>query len=110
MVKFKKPHLNDICGLLEEYSKSFTRKIIFEGRYSRWVMKIGKYVFNASIFLMFQLIDRKSKFAALHSDINGFKSGLLHSTGQPNSQKGRATKVNDGIISETTFLGTISVD
>jgi hypothetical protein len=49
-------------------------------------------------------------FAAPHSDINPDKSGLLHLTGQPNSQKGREVKVKDGIISETKFLGTISVD
>jgi hypothetical protein len=45
-------------------------------------------------------------FAAPHSDINPDKSGLLHLTGQPNSQKGREVKVKDGIISETKFLGT----
>jgi hypothetical protein len=49
-------------------------------------------------------------FATLHSDINSIKSCLFHPTGQPNSQKGRGAKVKDGIISETKFLGTISVD
>jgi hypothetical protein len=39
-------------------------------------------------------------FAALHSDINSLKSGLFHLTNQTNSQKGRAAKVKDGIISE----------
>jgi hypothetical protein len=38
------------------------------------------------------------------------RAGLLHITGQPNSQKGRTTKVKDGIISETKFLVTISVE
>jgi len=35
--------------------------------------------------------------AVLHSDINSFKSGLLHSTGQPYCIKGRSAKVKDGI-------------
>ncbi len=43
-------------------------------------------------------------FTAPHSDVN-FKSGFLHLTGQPNSEK-----VKDGIISETEFLRTFSVD
>jgi hypothetical protein len=38
------------------------------------------------------------------------RDGLLHLTGQPNSQKRRTTKVKDGIISETKFLATISVE
>jgi hypothetical protein len=46
-------------------------------------------------------------FGLLHSDIN---LGHLHLTGLLNSQKGRAGKVKAGIISETKFLGTISVD
>jgi len=29
------------------------------------------------------LLNRKSMFALLHSDINSLKSGLLHLTGQP---------------------------
>jgi hypothetical protein len=49
-------------------------------------------------------------FAALHSDINSLKSGLLHLTDQPNSQKGRSAKVKDGIISETIFLGAQLID
>jgi hypothetical protein len=49
-------------------------------------------------------------FAALHSDINSLKYGLLHLTGQPDSRKGRSAKVKDGTISETKLLGTISVD
>jgi hypothetical protein len=49
-------------------------------------------------------------FAALHSDINSLKSGLLHLIGHPNSQKGRSAKVKDGIISKTKFLRTFSVD
>jgi hypothetical protein len=47
-------------------------------------------------------------FATLHSMVNSFESGLFHLTGQPNSQKRRAAKVKDGIVSEIKFLGTIS--
>jgi hypothetical protein len=47
-------------------------------------------------------------FAALHSDINSLKFGLLHLTGQLNSPKGRSAKVKEGIILETKFFGTIS--
>jgi hypothetical protein len=46
-------------------------------------------------------------FAAMHSDINSLKSGLLRLIGQTNSQKGRAAKVKDGIISDAKFLGTV---
>jgi hypothetical protein len=42
---------------------------------------------------MVQLLNRKSMFAVLHSDINSLKSGHLHLTGQ---LKGRAAKVKDG--------------
>jgi hypothetical protein len=52
----------------------------------------------------------KLMFCALHSFINSLRSGLHHLTDQPNSQKGRAAKVEDGIISETKFLMTILVD
>ncbi len=38
------------------------------------------------------------------------RDDLLHLTGQPNSQKRRTTKVKNGIISETKFLVTISVE
>jgi len=48
--------------------------------------------------------------ATLYSMFNSLKSGLLHLTGQSNSRKGRTAKVKDGIISETKFLGAISVD
>jgi hypothetical protein len=37
-------------------------------------------------------------FAVLHSDINCFKFGLLHLTGQPYYKKSRSAKVKDGII------------
>ncbi len=60
--------------------------------------------------MLSQLLNTKSMFAALHSDINSFKSGLLHLTGQPNIQTGRSAKVKDAIISETKFEGNISVD
>jgi hypothetical protein len=49
-------------------------------------------------------------FVALHSDTNSIKYGPVHSTGQPNSQKGRSAKVKDGIISETKFLVNTLVD
>ncbi len=49
-------------------------------------------------------------FAPLHLDINSLKSRLFHLTGRANFQKGRITKVKNGIISETKFLTTISVD
>ena len=47
-------------------------------------------------------------FSELNSDINSFKSSLLHLTGQPYWKKNRSAKVKDGII--TYFLGTISLD
>jgi len=37
-------------------------------------------------------------FAALHSDLNSHKSGLLHLTGQPYCKKCRSAKVKGGII------------
>ena len=37
-------------------------------------------------------------FAALHSDINSLKSGLIHFTGHPYCKKSRSAKVKDGII------------
>ncbi len=49
-------------------------------------------------------------FAALHSDINSREFGIVHLTGHPNSQKVTSAKVKDGIISETKFSGTISVE
>jgi hypothetical protein len=36
--------------------------------------------------------------AVVHSDINYYKSGLLHLTGQPYCNKSRSAKVKDGII------------
>jgi hypothetical protein len=36
-------------------------------------------------------------FAVPGSDINSFKSGLLHLTGQPYHKNGRSAKVKDGI-------------
>jgi hypothetical protein len=49
-------------------------------------------------------------FATLHSNINSVKSGLLDLTGQTYCQNGRLVKVKNGIISETKFFGTTSVD
>ncbi len=40
-------------------------------------------------------------FAAMHSDINPLKSGLLHLIGK---LKGRSAKDKDGIILETKLL------
>ncbi len=60
--------------------------------------------------LLHPLLDKKSMFVALHSNINALKSGLFRLMSQPSSQKGRAAKVKDGIISESKFLGSISVD
>ncbi len=48
---------------------------------------------------MLQLLNRKSMFAALHSDINSLEYALLHLTGQLNCQKNGSEKVKDGIIS-----------
>jgi hypothetical protein len=33
---------------------------------------------------LFQLLNRKSMFAAMHPKINSLQSGLFHLTGQPN--------------------------
>jgi hypothetical protein len=46
-------------------------------------------------------------FAAWHSGINSLKHRFIHLTGQPNSQKGGAKQVKDGIISDIKFLVTI---
>ncbi len=54
--------------------------------------------FSSSYSLLFQLLNRKLLFAALHSDINSLKSGLLYLTSQPYCKKGRSAKVKDGII------------
>jgi hypothetical protein len=32
---------------------------------------------------LFQILNRKSMFAVLNSDLNSLKSGLVHLTGQP---------------------------
>jgi hypothetical protein len=45
--------------------------------------------------------------AALHSEINSLKYGLIHLIGQLNSQKGGSAKVRDRNISETKFFSTI---
>jgi hypothetical protein len=71
-----------------------------------WVVKIDKIVFNSLYSLLFQLHDRKSMFAATHSDINSLKSGLLHLIGK---LKGRSAKDKDGIILETKLFGNNSV-
>jgi hypothetical protein len=55
-------------------------------------------VFTSLLRLLFQLLNRKSMFAVLHSDINSLKSGLLHLTEQSYCKKGRSAKVKDGII------------
>ncbi len=73
-------------------------------------MKVENNFFKSLYCLLFQCLNGKSMFAAMHSDINSLKPGLHHLIGRPNSQKGRSAKVKDGIISETKFLGTISVE
>jgi hypothetical protein len=62
------------------------------------------------IVLLFKLLSRQPMVATFQSDINYFRSSLFHLTVLPKSQKGRAAKVKDVIISEAEFLGTISVD
>jgi hypothetical protein len=54
--------------------------------------------FSSFYCLLFQLINRKSMFAVLHSDINNLKSGLLHLIRQPYCKKSRSAKVKDGIL------------
>jgi len=48
--------------------------------------------------LLFQLLNRKSMFAILHSDMKYLKSGLPHLTGQPYCIKSWSAKVKVGII------------
>jgi hypothetical protein len=64
-------------------------------------MKKKTLCFSRLNCLLFQHLKMKSMFAALHSDINSFKSGLLHLTIQPYCKKGRSAKVKDGIINLT---------
>jgi hypothetical protein len=54
--------------------------------------------FSSFYRLLFCFLNKKSMFAVLHSDINSFKSGLLHLTGQPYCKKCIIAKVKDGII------------
>ncbi len=82
-------------------SKTWALFDLILGRYSRWVMKLENSILKALVCLLAKLLGRKSMFAQLHSDIHALKSGLFHLTDQPNSQKGRAAKVKDRIISET---------
>ncbi len=55
-------------------------------------------VFCSFYCLLFPFHNRKSMFAVLNSDIDSFKSGLLHLTGQPYCKKSSWAKVKDGII------------
>jgi hypothetical protein len=48
--------------------------------------------------LLFQLLNRKSMFAVLHSVISSFESSSLHLSVQPYCKKSRSAKVKDGII------------
>ncbi len=66
-------------------------------------MEIENNVFNC-----FNFSKKESMFAIVHSIFNYLKSGLVHLTGQSNSQKCRA-KVRDGIISVTIFLWTVII-
>jgi hypothetical protein len=61
-------------------------------------MIVNTLVLSSLYCLLFQLLNRKSMFAVLHSDINSLKSGLLHLTSQPYCKKGISAKVKDGII------------
>jgi hypothetical protein len=61
-------------------------------------MKKKTLWFSSLYCLLFPFHNRKSVFAALHSNINSIKSGLLHLTGQPYCKKSRSAKVKDGII------------
>jgi hypothetical protein len=47
---------------------------------------------------LFQLLNRKSMFAVLHSGSNSLKSGRLQLTGKPYCKKHTSAKVKDGII------------
>ncbi len=71
-------------------------------------MKVENNCFQ--YIILFELLNTTSLFAAMHLYINSLKSGLIHLTGQPNSQKVRGAKVEDGFISEYKFKGIISVD
>jgi hypothetical protein len=81
----------------------------FMERCRRWVLNIENRCFLFNTFLIVSTSEWEPMFVTLHSYIKSLKSGLFHSTGQPNYQKGRA-KVENGIISETKFLEAISVD
>ncbi len=59
-----------------------------------------KFVFSSHYCLLFQLLNRKSMFVVLHSDINSLKSGLFHLVVQPYCEKGRSAKVKNGIRSQ----------
>jgi hypothetical protein len=61
-------------------------------------MNNNNLFFSVLYCLLLQFLKRKSIFAALHSDINSLKSGLLHLTRQPYCKKSRSAKVKDGII------------
>ncbi len=53
-------------------------------------MKIENNLFFSSLYcLLFQLLNRKSMFAVLHSDINPLKSDLLHLTSKALLQKSK---------------------
>jgi hypothetical protein len=60
-------------------------------------MMMENYLFLVHCLLFFQLLNRKSVFAILHSNVNSFKSGVLHLTFQPYFKKGTPAKVKDGI-------------
>ncbi len=61
-------------------------------------MKKKTLVFSSLHCLLFQLLNRKSRFAVLHSDINLLKSSLLHITSQPYWKNCRSAKFKDEII------------
>ncbi len=61
-------------------------------------MKKKTLAFSSLYCSLFRLLNRKSMFAVLHSDINSVQSGLLHFTGKPCCKNCSSAKVKDGII------------
>jgi len=68
--------------------------------------KSFKFIKFIKLFIV-SIFQKEYMYLTLHSDINSLKCGLLHLTGRPNLQRGRA-KDGDGFISRTIFLATIS--
>ncbi len=71
-------------------------------------MKIVNKVFNGLYCLLFQHLKKNQHLRHCIQFSPHLKPGLVHLTGK--FPKELRAKVKDGIISETKFLGTISVD